>query len=296
MGHDHDHKIKGKNLFWTIVLNLSITIAEGIGGLLSGSMALLSDALHNFSDVFSLIISYIANKLAKRKATPKYTFGFRRSEILAAFFNSTTLIILSIFIFYGAVERFINPGDIKSEMVIYLAIASIFVNAFSVLLIKKDAEDNMNIRSAYLHLFSDMMTSIAVLAGGLMMKYFGWYWVDPVISIIISLYLIYLSIDILKESLKIIMEFTPGDIDLETIVTEVENIEGIKNIHHLHIWQVNEHDIMLEAHIDLKNDVSITDFEQILDKIKTGLAVHNINHVTIQPEYNIDDNKDVISH
>ncbi|HEB62697.1 MAG TPA: cation transporter, partial [Bacteroidetes bacterium] len=169
-------------------------------------------------------------------------------------------------------------------------------NAFSVLLIKKDAEDNMNIRSAYLHLFSDMMTSIAVLAGGLMMKYFNWYWVDPVISIIISLYLIYLSIDILKESLKIIMEFTPGDIDLETIVTEVENIEGIKNIHHLHIWQVNEHDIMLEAHIDLKNDVSITDFEQILDKIKTGLAVHNINHVTIQPEYNIDDNKDVISH
>ena len=295
MAHEHHHhEVKGKNLFFTILLNAGISLAELIGGIISGSIALISDAIHNFSDVLSLIISYIANKLSHRKATERQTFGYKRSEILAAFFNSATLIVLAIYILYEAVIRFINPVEIAPNLVIYLAIASILVNAASVLFISKDAKENMNIKSAYLHLFSDMLTSIAVLVGGLLMKYLHIYWIDSVFSGLIAIYLLYMSWDIFKSSLKIIMQFTPEDIDINKVADEVSKIENVKNLHHIHVWQINEHDIMFEAHIDLENDVKITDFEQILAKTKKILKKYHINHVTIQPEFSVDDNKQII--
>jgi len=296
MGHEHHHhEVEGKNLFFTILLNAGISLAELIGGIVSGSISLISDAIHNFSDVLSLIISYIANRLSKREATEKQTFGLKRSEILAAFLNSTTLIILAFYILYEAIQRLINPVEISSDLVIWLAAGSILVNALSVLFIKKDAEGNMNMKSAYLHLLGDMMTSIAVMIGGIVMKYFHFYWIDPVFSILIAIYLLYLSWDIFKSSLKIIMQFTPEDIDIKEVAERISKLKGIKNIHHIHIWQINEHDIMFEAHIDMEEDVKITEFEQVLQSVKEYLhSKYEIHHVTLQPEFSVADNKELI--
>ena len=297
MKHEHHHhEVEGKNLFFTILLNAGISLAELIGGIISGSISLISDAIHNFSDVLSLIISYIANKLAKREATEKQTFGYKRSEIVAAFLNSSKLIVLAFYILYEAVLRFIDPVEISSSLVIWLALGCIGVNGLSVLFIKKDAQGNMNMKSAYLHLFGDMMTSIAVLIGGILMNYFQIYWIDPVFSVLIALYLLYLSWDIFKSSLKIMMQFTPTHIDVNEINAQVAKIAKVKNIHHIHIWQINEHDIMFEAHIDLKEDVKITDFEVILESVKKFLHDHyEIHHVTLQPEFSVEDNKELIN-
>ena len=169
-GQSHN-KISGKNLGLAILLNVGITVAEALGGIISGSMALLSDAAHNFSDVISLIITGYANKLAKKDATERQTFGFRRSEILAAFINSATLIIISVVIIIEAIQRLTDPVVPSAEVMIWLAIASIIVNGLSALFIRRDSHNNLNMRSAYLHLFGDMLTSVAVLAGGLAIKY-----------------------------------------------------------------------------------------------------------------------------
>jgi cobalt-zinc-cadmium efflux system protein len=292
--HDHHHELSGKNMAWAIVLNIGITLAEFFGGIISGSMALISDATHNFSDVISLVISYIANKLSKRKATENQTYGFKRSEIIAAFINSATLIVLSVFILSEGIDRFFRPLDIRSDWVIWLAIASIIVNGLSVLFIRNDIHGNMNIKSAYLHLFSDMLSSIAVLIGGLLMKYLHWFWVDTVFSVGIAIYLLYTSWAIFKSSLQIIMQFTPSHIDLKTICNSIETIPLVKNVHHVHMWQINEHDIMFEAHVDVTKDISISEFEQILSSIKERLTQYNINHITIQPEFSVFDNKQLI--
>ena len=292
--HHHHHELSGRNLGWSILLNIGITIAELIGGIISGSMSLISDATHNFSDVISLVVSYIANKLTKREATQNQTFGFRRSEIIAAFFNSATLIVLAVFILYEAFIRLFNPVIVAADWVIWLAVLSILVNGASVLFIRKDAHDNINIKSAYLHLFTDMLTSIAVLAGGLAMKYLHWFWVDSVFSIAIAVYLLFSSWGIFKSSLRIIMQFTPENIKIDKIASQIEKVRGVKNIHHVHVWQINEHDIMFEAHVDLVKDIKITEFESILLIIKKDLRQFNINHITIQPEFSLSDKKQLI--
>ena len=297
MGHEHHHhhEVTGKNLFWVILLNAGISLAELIGGIIAGSMALISDAIHNFSDVISLIVSYIANRLSKKAATEKQTFGYKRSEIIAAFLNSSTLIILAIFILYEAIQRILHPNPIKSNLVIWLALGSIAVNGLSVLFIKKDAKDNINMKSAYLHLLGDMMTSIAVLIGGIIMKYYQIYWIDAVFSILIAVYLIYMSWNIFKTSLKIMMQFTPENLDLNKIAKDIGQMDGVKNIHHIHIWQINEHDVMFEAHLDLVANCKITDFEMIMKNIKVYLKTHyGIEHTTLQPEFSIDDDKKLI--
>jgi len=288
------HEVSGKNLGLAILLNTLITIAEAIGGLISGSMALLSDATHNLSDVISLIISFFANRISKRKATERETFGFRRSEILAAVINSATLIVISIIIIIEAIQRLLNPPELSANLMIWLAIASIFVNGLSALFIRRDAHHNMNMRSAYLHLFGDMLTSVAVLAGGLAIKYFQWYWSDPLFSMVIAGYLIYMCWGIFRSSLRIIMQFTPEEIDIKKIVSQIEEIKGVKNIHHVHVWQINEHELMFEGHIDMSEDIKVSGFEKILEEVKTVLGRNGISHSTIQPEFSVDDRKQII--
>ena len=290
----HRHEISGKNLGLAIFLNVFMTIAEAAGGLVSGSIALMSDAAHNFSDVISLVISWVANRLSKRGATLTRTFGFRRSEILAAFINSATLIIVSVVIIIEAVKRISSPEDVSAGIMIWMAVASIIVNGLSALFLRRDSRENMNMRSAYLHLFGDMLTSVAVLAGGLAIRYMGWNRADSIISVAIALYLLWLSRGIFLSSLRIIMQFTPDDIDIKEIAAEIEKIPGVRNIHHVHVWQINEHDLMFEAHLDLEEDIRVSGFEEILGKIKTILAGTNIRHVTIQPEFSVDDRKQMI--
>lgn len=296
-GHNHHHpKLSGKNLLISIVLNIFITVAQIIGGFLSGSLALISDAVHNLSDVISLIVSYVANRLSNSKRqTLKQTFGFKRAEIIAAFFNAATLIIIAIFLGIEAIKRFNNPQEVESNLVIWLALVGILVNGFSVLLVKKDAKHNLNMKSAYLHLLTDMLTSVAVLVGGLLMKYYKIYWIDAVLTLIISIYLIYMSWKIFIASLKILMLFAPDNIVIKDIELEILKIKQVKNIHHVHIWQLNEKNCHFEAHIEFKEDVHLSEFDKVCEKIE-HLLIHdfNINHSNLQPEFNRDDNKDFI--
>jgi cobalt-zinc-cadmium efflux system protein len=197
--HIHKHEVQGKNLVLSIILNLIITIAQVVGGIISGSLALISDALHNFSDVLSLVFSLIAHKLSRRKASINNTFGYKRAELIAAFVNASTLIIVAFILIYGAIGRFIDPHPIESGLVIWLALLGIIVNGLSVIFLRKDAEHNINMKSAYLHLLTDMMASVAVLVGGLLMKFYGWFWVDSVMTIAIALYLIVVGIKLLPK-------------------------------------------------------------------------------------------------
>ncbi len=292
--HGHEHpKLSGKNLLISIFLNILITVAQIIGGFLSGSLALISDAVHNLSDVISLIVSYVANRLANsKKQTLKQTFGFKRAEIIAAFFNAATLIVIAVMLAIEAIKRFNEPHHIQSNIVIWLALIGILANGFSVLLIKKDANHNLNMKSAYLHLLTDMLTSVAVLVGGLLMKYYQIFWIDAVLTLLISVYLIYMSWRVFLESLKILMLFAPDDIVIKDIEKEILKIEGVKNIHHVHIWQLNEKNCHFEAHIEFKNDIKLSDFDSICEEIE-HLLIHdfNINHCSLQPEFNRDDEK-----
>jgi len=294
--HTHDHgDLKGRNLLISILLNIIITAAQVVGGLISGSLALLSDALHNFSDVISLIISYIANNLSKKKASFQKTFGYKRAEILAAFINAATLIIVAVFLIIEAVKRFQNPQDIATHLVIWLSFVAILGNGFSVLLLKKDSETNMNLKSAYLHLLTDMMASVAVLIGGLLMRYYQVFWVDSVLTFAIALYLIWMGFDLLKNSTKVLMLFTPDAIPIKKIVDEINSFQAIKNVHHVHVWQLNEDEIHLEAHIDFNINITLSEFDVILRKIEDLVFdKYDINHVNIQPEFGKDDAKDVI--
>lgn len=294
--HSHDHgDLKGRNLFISILLNIIITVAQVIGGLVSGSLALLSDALHNFSDVLSLITSYVANKLSRRKASTNKTFGYKRAEIIAAFVNASTLIIVAVLLIIEAIKRFQNPQEIESNLVIWLSLLGIIANGFSVLLLKKDADKNMNMKSAYLHLLTDMLASVAVLIGGLLMKFYQIYWIDSLLTFGIAVYLIYVGYDLLIESIRVLMLFTPTDMSLKEIAQEVNKIASVKNIHHIHIWQLNEDEIHLEAHIDFEKDIKLSEFDAILDEIEELLInQYNINHVNIQPEYRKCDEKDII--
>ncbi len=294
--HSHSHPdLKGRKLLLSIFLNIGITVAQVIGGLISGSLSLLSDALHNFSDVLSLIVSYIADRYSKKDASIEKTFGYKRAEIIAAFVNSATLIVVAIYLIYEAVLRFMNPQPIESGLVIWLAILGIFFNGFSVLLLFKDSKSNMNMRSAYLHLITDMAASGAVLIGGLLMKYFEWFWVDSLLTVLIALYLLIMGYALLKTSFKVLMLFTPDDLNLEVITEVVCKIPEIKNMHHIHIWQLNEQETHLEAHLDFYKDVTLSEFDVVLTKVEE-LLFHDfgINHVTIQPEYQKDDPKDII--
>ena len=290
----HQHEVSGKNLGLAILLNTVITLAEAVGGIISGSMALLSDAAHNLSDVLSLIISYFANRLSKKDATKKQTFGFRRSEILAAFINSATLIIIGVIIIVEAVQRLMTPVTVSTGWVIWLALASIAVNGLSAFYLHRDSHHNMNMRSAYLHLFTDMLTSVAVLLGGLAIRYLNWYWADSALSMAIALYLLYMSWGIFRSSLRIMMQFTPEEIDVSVLVNKIAEIRGVKNLHHVHVWQINEHDLMFEAHVDLTEDITVSNFEGILEQIKLTLRQHGINHTTIQPEFSVEDRKEII--
>lgn len=293
--HTHSHVVEGKNLLFSILLNIVITIAQVAGGIISGSLALLSDALHNFSDVLSLIISYIAHKLAKKKASEKQTFGLKRAELIAAFVNALTLIIVAVYLCFEAVTRFYDPVSITPGIVIGMAILGIAANGLSVLLLRKDAAHNLNMKSAYLHLLTDMMASVAVLTGGILMEFFEWYWVDSAMTLLIAIYLIVVGFGLLKQATKMLMLFTPQHIDINDLVADVHKIDPACHLHHIHVWHLNDTELHMEAHLDCAVDMTISQFNIVLHRIENVLLdKYNINHITLQPEFKKEDAKDII--
>ncbi|WP_129409758.1 cation diffusion facilitator family transporter [Marinitoga lauensis] len=285
--HHHNHgEIKGKNLIITMLLNFSITTAEIIGGIFSGSLSLISDALHNLSDGISVIITYIALKLAQKKNTEKMTFGYKRAEIFAALFNSSVLIVVSVYLFKEAYLKFINPEPIKGGIMIAIALIGLFANTFSVFLLRKNAKDNVNIKSTYLHLLSDALSSIGVVIGGIMIYFYNINWIDPVLTVIIGIYVLKESLEILSDTIKILMQKAPDHIDVYEIKKDIENLDKVENIHHLHIWQVNEHDIHIEFHVKVKEDIKLSAADSIRDRINKLLHdKFEINHSIIQIEF-----------
>jgi len=294
MAHHHHHQVSGKKLFITIILNALITISEIIGGIFANSLALLSDALHNFSDVMALIIAYIANRLASKGADEKNTFGLKRAETVAALFNASVLVGIGIYLIIESIHKIMHPEHIKSLWVIGFGLLSVILNGASVLLIKDDSHENLNMKAAYLHLLTDVATSVAVIIGGVLIYYFKFYSVDAVVSLLIAVYLIYSGFDIVKDSTKILMQYSPENINLDDIVKEIEKNEKIENVHHIHIWQLNEHDVFLEAHIDIKEDLSASEITKLLDELEETIKKLGITHTTLQVEYKREDNKQKI--
>ena len=294
--HNHSHgNLSTKKLLFSIVLNVVITTSQFIGGIISGSLSLLSDATHNLTDVFSLVISFVAAKLKNKKQTEHQTFGFKRAEIIAAFINATSLIVLSVFLGIEAIHRFNDIKEVESNLVIWLALVAIIANTLSVVLLSKDAKDNINMRSAYLHLLTDALVSVAVLVGGLLMKYYQIYWIDAALTLIISVYLLFLSWDILLESTKMLMLFAPKGINIKDIENSILKFEHVKNLHHVHLWQLNDHDIYIEAHIEFSKDISLSQWDKICYDIEKQLwDEFKINHSMLQPEFFREDEKEFI--
>lgn len=283
--HEIFSSTKGRLIF-TIFLNFIITLAEIIGGLISGSLSLISDALHNFSDSISIVISYIALKLKLKSNSIKHTFGLKRAEILAAVINSAVLIVICIYVFYEAILRLKNPEAINAGIMSIVASIGLLANLFAAILLKKDSEKSINIRSAYLHIVGDTVSSIAVLLGGLSIYFWKVYWIDPVLTIIIGFYIIRESYIILQEAIHILMEGAPLDISIEQIQYEVEKFSEVENIHHIHLWMVGENDVHFEAHVNV-NDMKISQCDYLRKEIEQVLQTKfGIHHITLQFECN----------
>lgn len=290
-----NHHFREENLIITMVLNFMITLVEVIGGLLSGSLSLLSDALHNFSDGISVMVSFIALRLSKRDNTLKNTFGYKRAEILAALFNSSFLIIIYFFLFKEAYLRIQHPQNIESKIMITVALVGLIANTISVFLLKTGSKDNMNIKSAYIHLFSDSLSSVAVIIGGIFIYYFNLTIVDPILTFIIGAYVLKEGFEILKKSASILMEKTPVQINILKIKEVVEKIPEVDNLHHVHIWQVNDKEFLFEGHIDVKENINLSKAEELRSNISSILFNEfGINHTTIQIEYNTCKDKEII--
>ena len=290
--HAHSHPdgldgVKGKNLLITIALKLLLTITEGLGGWFSGSLSLLSDALHNLNDVLSIVISWFAVKMAEKEHDKKNTFGYRRATIIAAVINATLLIIMSLFLFREAYFKFIQPEKINALLVIIIASIGIVLNAMAVYLLHKSSEADLNMRAVYLHFLSDALSSVGVMVGGVVIYYFDAYWIDPLLTVLIGMYILKESYEILKESVNILMQGTPKTVDIDEIAEELEKMDAIKNIHHVHIWALDEHTLFFEAHVNLQNDILVSELSEVYEKLEQVLKGRfGVTHLTIQFEYN----------
>ncbi|ASJ16562.1 cobalt transporter [Thermococcus chitonophagus] len=271
-----------RKMIASALLNFAITGAEIVGGILSGSLALLSDSLHNFSDAMSILASYIALKIGQRRKNEKFTFGYRRAEILVAFINSSVLVGVSLFLIVEAYRRFLAPKAIDVKVMLPVAAVGLLANIFSVLLLHEHSHESMNVRSAYLHLLSDTLSSMAVVIGGLLMLKYNVSWVDPLITVGIALYILREAYYILKESVEVLMEASPG-LDFEEIKRRIEEIPGVKNAHHFHAWRIGEDEVHFECHVSVE-DMPISRGQEIIDRIEEILREYGVKHVTVQLE------------
>jgi cobalt-zinc-cadmium efflux system protein len=291
----HQHEIQDKKLLWATLLNFIIAIAEIIGGIISNSLALISDALHNLGDSFAVLIAYIAHLIGKKPSNKKRTFGYKRIEILAAFVNAVILIAISLFLLYEAFHRLSDPSPVKGLVMFIVAVVGLLANLIAVVILHKDSGKNINVRAAYLHLIADTLSSVAVISGAILIYFFEIHWIDPVITILIGLYIIRQTWVILKQTVDILMQSTPEGIDLEEISKEIAKLPSIQGIHHVHAWNLDDQSIHFECHVDLDDDYVISEAEKVYKEVESLLkAKYNINHVTIQLEYQILDNKSLI--
>ena len=284
--HNHTHGANKKVLLISFLIITSYMIVEAIGGFLTNSLALLSDAGHMLSDSISLAIALIAFKLAEKAASRSKTYGYKRFEILAAIINGVTLIAISLYIFYEAIDRFANPPEVSTTGMLIISVIGLAVNVLVAWIMMRggDTEGNLNMRGAYLHVLSDMLGSVGAIAAALLMMFFDWRWADPLASVIVAILILRSGYFVTKAAVHVLMEGTPQNIDVDDILQTISKTEGIQGIHDLHIWSITSGLNALSCHAVVDNQLTIAESENILHQIEHNLEHKGITHVTIQME------------
>lgn len=251
MAHHH-HEDRGAGdwrVGLAIVVNLGLTLVQVIGGVFAGSLALVADALHNFSDAISLIIAFAARKIARRASDQSMTFGYGRVEVVAALINYTTLIVLGVYLIYEAVMRFVEPQSVDGWLVVVIAGAALLVDAATAVLTYTMSKTSVNIRAAFLHNLADALGSIAVIVAGTLIILYDWRLIDPLVTLLIAAYILWMSFSEIRGVIRILMLGSPPEIETEKVIDAVRAVEGIANVHHAHFWQMEEHENAFDAHL-----------------------------------------------
>ena len=277
-----------------ISLNFLFVIIEVIAGLSIHSLSLLSDAGHNLADVVALALSLLAFRLVKVKPNQQYTYGYSKTTILVALFNAVVLLVSIGAIVYEAAHRMLNPQPLPGKIIAIIAAIGIVINATTALLFFREKEKDLNIKSAYLHLFSDAIFSLGIVIGGIIIYYTNYFWIDAVLSIFIAVVILFNTWNLLKQSLRLSLDAVPVNITVEKVKHEAEKIQGVKNIHHIHLWAISTTRNALTAHIVVDNNNSLTQIENIKQQVKHTLEHLNIHHATleVEPEAEICETKD----
>ena len=273
---------KEKRLFIATFVNILLTVAQIIGGLISGSLSLISDALHNFSDAASLLLALLAVKIGQKKPDLSKTFGYQRAETVAALINFTTLIIIGLFLMYEAVIRLIYPKPISGWMVVIIAIIALIVDIITAMLTYKESKKSMNIKAAFLHNLTDALASVGVVVAGTLILLYNWLWVDAAVTFLISAYVLWQGLREIPKAIHLLMEGAPYNLDIAEIIDGVERLGGVKELHHVHVWQINEQLNALEAHVVVENHL---DNASLKKEIKQLLKQkYHIGHSTLEFE------------
>ena len=281
----HNHypdSLGDRRLIGAIAINMVLTLAQVIGGILSGSLALIADALHNLSDAASLLIAWIARRIGRQPPDRFKTFGYKRAEVIGALINLITLVLLSVYLTYEAIWRIFEPKIIKGWLVVIVAGIALIVDVFTAVLTYTMSRGSINIRAAFLHNVSDALASVGVIIAGTLILLYRWYWSDTLLTLVIAGYVLYQAATLLPKTIHILMEGTPEDISIEEVASVMQSIEGVLNVHHLHIWQLDEHKTALEAHVVIPDFVQT---EQVKTALKKELEKRfSIAHSTLEFE------------
>lgn len=292
-GHDHTHGANKKALMISFFITTAYMITEAIGGFLTNSLALLSDAGHMLSDSVSLGVGVLAFIVGEKVANYNKTYGYKRFEILAALFNGVTLTLIAIYIFYEAFQRFSEPPEIASTGMLIIAIIGLIVNlVVAWMLMKGDTSENLNLRAAFLHVVGDLLGSIGAIIAALLIMLFDWAWADPIASIIVAVLVLISGVRVARDSIHVLMEGTPKNINIDEIAAAITCVPEILSIHDLHIWSITSGRNALSCHAVVHSNLSIYDGQQVLRRIEDELEEKGIGHVTIQlesPEHHHDD-------
>ncbi|AZS13817.1 cation diffusion facilitator family transporter [Paenibacillus lutimineralis] len=285
-GHDHTHGANKKTLLISFIIITGYMIVEAFGGFITNSLALLSDAGHMLSDSISLGVALLAFTLGGKVANYNKTYGYKRFEILAAVLNGVTLVLIAIYIFYEAIQRFQNPPEVASSGMLIISSIGLLVNIFVAWFMMRsgDVEENLNMRGAYLHVISDMLGSVGAIIAALLIMFFGWGWADPLASVIVAALVLRSGYYVMKSGLHVLMEGTPQNVDMNEVIQTIQNTKGVHSVHDLHVWSITSGLNALSCHAVVDDQMSIADSERLLRQIEHDLEHKNIHHMTIQLE------------
>lgn len=287
--HSHSHlsevtKQTTTRLSLSLVLTLAFVVVEAVAGIFANSLALLTDAAHNLTDVIALGLTWFAVRITAQPANAQKTYGYHRAGILVALLNSTTLVLISLGIFYEAYRRFITPPEVQSNILIGVGLIAVVINLVTALLVQRGSQSDLNLRSAFVHLMGDVLATIGAVIAGVIIYFTNANWLDPLVSVLIGFLILYNAWGILRDAVDILLEGTPRDVDIKNMVSDIVQVDGVLGIHDLHVWSLTQSLRTMSAHI-LTDDVHISTGAQIQRQVSEMVRHrYNIAHATIQLE------------